>query len=52
MKREIKPRNHVVFAMIRSNKRSSVHGKSVKAARKAEKMQLAQNLKSDNIDKE
>ena len=38
--KKMKPRNHVVLAMIRSNKQSAVHGKSKKALRREDKINL------------
>ncbi len=38
--KKMKPRNHVVLAMIRSNKQSSVHEKSKKALRQQDKINL------------
>jgi len=36
----MKPRNHVVLAMIRSNKHSVAHGKTTKALRRESKVKL------------
>jgi len=36
----MKPRNHVVLAMLKSNKRSCAHGKSFKSKRRKDKMDL------------
>ncbi len=35
-----KPRNHVVLAMLKAGKKSSVHGKTKKAQRRQDKMAL------------
>ncbi len=40
----MKDRNHVVLALIKSNKRTTIHGKSKKAKRRAEKIQLQKEL--------
>lgn len=36
----MKPRNHVVLALLKSQRKSGVHGKSKKAQRRNEKVQL------------
>jgi hypothetical protein len=38
--KKMKPRNHVVLAMIRSNKQSVAHGKTFKALRRENKVKL------------
>lgn len=43
----MKPRNHVVLAMIKSNKRSAVHGKTKKALRRSEKTSLLKGIAND-----
>lgn len=40
----MKQRNHVVLALIRANKRTTVHGKSNKAKRRADKVKLKDEL--------
>jgi hypothetical protein len=47
----MKPRNHVVLAMIRSNKRSIAHGKNIKAIRRDNKVKLTQEIRGDNRDR-
>lgn len=40
----MKERNYVVLALIRAKKRSTVHGKSTKAKRRADKVKLREEL--------
>ena len=40
----MKPRNYVVLAMLRSKKRAGAHGKTKKAVRRAEKVQLQKEM--------
>lgn len=46
----MKPRNHVVLALLRSNKGSQIHGKSKKALRKADKNSLSRSLRNESRD--
>jgi hypothetical protein len=39
----MKPRNHIVLAMIKSNKSSQIHGKTTKAQRRNTKVKLMQD---------
>jgi len=39
----MKPRNHIILAMIRSNKRGGAHVKSHKAQRRTAKVKLTQD---------
>lgn len=39
----MKPRNHIILALIKMNKKSSVHEKSNKAKRRNEKVKLYSN---------
>jgi hypothetical protein len=39
----MKPRNHVVLAMIKSSKGSQIHGKTTKAQRRNTKVKLMQD---------
>jgi len=36
----MKPRNHVVLALLRSKRKSGAHGKTKKAERRADKIKL------------
>ena len=40
----MKPRNHVVLAMLKSKKTGGAHGKTKKAVRRSEKMQLQKEM--------
>ena len=40
----MKPRNYVVLALLRSKKKSGAHGKTKKAERRAEKVQLQKEM--------
>lgn len=44
------PRNHVVLAMIRANKSSSVHTKTTKALRRNAKVKLTQDQRGYHND--
>ena len=46
----MKPRNHVVVAMIKSNKGSQVHGKSKKALRREAKITLNKDQRGNQND--
>lgn len=46
----MKPRNHVVLAMIRTNKSSSVHAKTTKALRRSAKVKLTQDQRGYHND--
>lgn len=46
---KMKPRNHVVLAMIKSQKTQKSHTKSKKTMRHVDKIELNQKLKSINI---
>ena len=46
----MKPRNHVVLAMIKSNKGSQIHGKTTKALRRKDKIQLTQEQRGNRND--
>jgi len=39
----MKPRNHIVLAMIKSNKGSQIHGKTTKALRRNAKVNLTKD---------
>ena len=45
----MKPRNHVVLALLKSKRKSGAHGKTKKAERRAEKVQL--QIVEDTFDK-
>ena len=40
----MKPRNYVVLAMLKSKRKSGAHGKTKKAERRAEKVQLQKEM--------
>ena len=40
----MKPRNHVVLAMLKSKKPAGAHGKTKKAERRGEKVQLQKEM--------
>lgn len=40
----MKKRNYIVLALIRANKRSTIHGKSNKSKRRADKVKLKELL--------
>ena len=40
----MKPRNYVVLALLKSNKKQGAHGKSKKAVRRQEKVNFQKNL--------
>lgn len=40
----MKPRNHVVLAMLKNKKPAGPHGKTKKAVRRSEKMQLQKEM--------
>ena len=40
----MKPRNHVVLATLKSKKPAGAHGKTKKAVRRAEKVQLQKEM--------
>ena len=42
----MKPRNHVVLALLKSKRKSGAHGKTKKAVRRSEKMQLQKECNS------
>jgi hypothetical protein len=46
----MKPRNHIVLAMIRSNKSGGVHSKSNKAVRRSTKVKLTQDQRGSHKD--
>ena len=46
--KKIKPRNHIVLAMIRANKTAQVHDKSTKAKRKHSKQALRKSSGDQN----
>lgn len=43
-----KPRNHVVLALIRSNRKAGAHGKTEKATRRADKIDLRKMIITNN----
>lgn len=46
----MKPRNHVVLAMIRASKSSGAHGKSNKAMRRSAKVKITQDQRGYHND--
>ena len=40
----MKPRNHVVLALLKSKRKSDTHGKTKKAVRRSEKAQLQKEM--------
>ena len=40
----MKPRNHVVLALLKSKRKSGAHGKTKKAERRSEKVQLQKEM--------
>lgn len=46
----MKPRNHIVLAMIKSNKGSQIHGKTTKALRRNNKVKLTQDQRGNHND--
>ena len=40
----VKPRNHVVLALLKSKRKSGAHGKTKKAVRRGEKVQLQKEM--------
>ena len=46
----MKPRNHVVLAMIRSNKSGGIHTKTTKALRRNDKVKLTKDQRGSRND--
>ena len=41
----MKPRNHVVLTLLKSERKSDAHGKTKKAVRRSEKVQLQKEMR-------